>query len=1062
MKKAFTFLFVILSLLTFGQQWVAIKSEAPSHIQTTLVSSSENSIIVNLQVPGFYAFEVSTPRGEANVVSVPRTVSTAAAGEPDLPMIAIPALIGDHQHYNVRVIEAQFADFSMDVAPSKGDFSRQIDPADVPYTYGEAYSTDAFFPAQNVDLYEPYILRDFRGQNMAVYPFAYNPISKTLRVYYNMTVEMFSDGPQGESPIVRRSNVLKMDPEFAALYRNHFVNYNESMDRYTPVDETGELLIICHDAFMSAMQPFVNWKKQIGRPTTMVGTSTTGTTYSSIKTYIQNQYNANSNLTHVLLVGDAAQIPGYPYSAGSYGGKSDNMYGQVAGNDLYNDIIIGRFSAENQTQVTTQVNKVIHYERDINASDTWLTKGGGVAAYAGNSGHFGEDDWQHINNIRTDLLGYNYTTVYQDYQNVSGYSSSAAIMSQHYNAGVSIINYCNHGSETSWGVFSYSNSHVNALTNDNKLPIIWSVACLVGKYDYSQPCFGETWMRATNNSNGAPTGAIGGMFSYISQPWQPPMYGQDEMVDVLVESYNSNIKRTLGGTSYDGNMKILDQYGQSNNPAKGTYLAWILYGDPTLTLRNAIPTSMGVTHDSSMTTTATSFTVNATNGNGALATLTRDNEIMGTATISNGTCNITFAAPVTTGTATLTVFGYNKITYVGTIDITSDIQTQTTTLPEGWTWWSTYIEAEDNDVLTQLETALDTNGLTIKSQNGFVQYSPEYNIWYGSNGFSINNEPCYMIQTEAPCEVEITGSPASPADHPITLNSGWNWIGFPCSTNMNFATAFGSITPTDGDMVKSQAHGFASYIAAYGIWYGTLTDYGIDPGMGLMYKSNNGSPLTFTYPNSRNESETTGHHAENNHWTADYNAYPNNMTVTAVVELNDVELNSDNYELAAFADGECRGSAKLVYVEPVQRYMAFLTIAGEEAVTLNFGLYDSGTDEEYLYAEESLIFETNAIIGNLAEPYIVRFRGTTGVDDWANNLNVFPNPVAHGENISLGLTADEIGEVYVEIINILGMVVETRRATSLHTITAPMVAGVYTLRITVEGKGTCYRKLVVK
>ncbi len=662
---------VTLSVVAFGQQWVAIKSDTPSTIKTELVSSSESQVTVSLQVPGFYAFEVNTPRGEANIISVPKTVCTAQAGEPNLPMIAVPALVGDHQHYSIRLVDAQYTDYQMEVAPSKGDFSRQVNPEDVPYTYGTAYSTDAFFPAQNVGLYEPYILRDFRGQNMVVYPFAYNPISKTLRVYYNMTIEMFADGQQGENIIDRRSSTVKMDPEFMAIYERQFINFGESLGKYTPMVETGDLLIICHDAFMSAMQPFVNWKKQIGRPTTMVGTSTAGTTAAAIKSYIETQYNNNPNLTHVLLVGDVAQIPGNTYSAGNYGGKSDNMYGQVAGNDLYNDIIIGRFSAENEAHVTTQVNKVIYYERDITASDTWLPVGGGVAAYAGSGGHFGEDDWQHINNIRDDLLGYNYTTVHQDYQNVSGYSSSAAIMSQHYNDGVSIINYCNHGSETSWGVFNYSNSHVNALTNVNKLPIIWSVACLNGKYDHSQPCFGETWLRANNNDPTQPTGAIGGMFSYISQPWVEPMYGQDEMVDVLVESYTNNIKRTLGGCSYDGNMKILDQYGQNASAAKGTYLAWILYGDPTLTVRNAVPQDMGVTHASTMSTTATSFTVNATNGNGALATLTRNNEIMGSATITNGSCNITFTAPGTTGTATLTVFGYNKITYVATIQIVS-------------------------------------------------------------------------------------------------------------------------------------------------------------------------------------------------------------------------------------------------------------------------------------------------------------------------------------------------------------------------------------------------------
>jgi len=672
-KQLITFMLVMLSLVTFGQQWVAISDNTPSTIQTTLVSSTESRITVNLQVPGFFTQEVTTPRGEANLITVPRTVSTAQAGEPKLPMIAIPAIVGDRQHYSIRVVDAQYTDFPMEVVPSKGDFPRTINPADVPYTYGEAYSTDAFFPAQNVGLYDPYIMRDFRGQNMVVYPFAYNGVTHTLRVYYNMTIEMYADGTSTENVFNRRSNEVKMDPEIQAMYGNHFINFGESLSKYTPMVETGELLIICHSNFMTAMEPFVNWKKQIGRPTTIVSTSTTGTSNSAIQSYIQNQYNANNNISHVLLVGDVAQIPGISFTAGSgwngYSGKSDNMYGQVVGNDYYNDIIIGRFSAENEAQVTTQVNKVIYYERDLNATATWLTNGDGIGNGDG-PGHYNEYDYQHIENIRTDLLNYNYTTVYQDYPGVSGYSSSASVLSQHINNGVSIINYCNHGSETSWALNSYSNSNVNALTNVNKLPIIWSVACLNGKYDYSQVCFGETWLRANNSNNPEqPTGAVGGMFSYISQPWEPPQYGQDEMVDVLVESYSNNIKRTLGGCSFDGNMKILDQYGTNDNSAKGTYLSWILFGDPTLTVRNAVPQDMGVTHAPTMYTNATSFTVNATNGNGALATLTRNGEIMGSATITNGSCNITFAAPGTTGTATLTVFGYNKITYIADINI---------------------------------------------------------------------------------------------------------------------------------------------------------------------------------------------------------------------------------------------------------------------------------------------------------------------------------------------------------------------------------------------------------
>ena len=671
-KHILTILLVMLGLVTFGQQWTAISGNTPSKYQVALVASSERNITVDLQLSGFFTSEVTTPQGQACIVSLPKTVSVAAAGEPNLPMIPIPTIIGDRALMGVQVISAEYTDYpNMEIAPSKGDFPRSINPDDVPYTYGEAYQHDAFFPAQLVELDEPYIHRDVRGQNMMVTPCQYNPITKVLRVYHHLVLSMDKIGYDTRNIIESRNATFVMDPEFKAMYENRYINYEASMSRYTAIEEAGELLVICYDNFMSAMEPFVAWKKQIGRPTTMVGTSTAGSTNTAIKSYITTYYNQHPNLTDVLLVGDVAQIPGVNAGSGSYSGKGDNPYGQVAGSDRYNDVIIGRFCCETAAQVTNHVNKVINYERDLNASATWLPIGQGVSKNEGaGQGHDGgESDYQHIDNIRTDLLNYNYTNVYRDYQSVSGTTASSAnVVSQHINEGVSIINYCNHGSETSWGVFSYSNSHVNALTNDYKLPYIISVACLNGKYDYGSGCFAEAWMRATNNSNGNPTGAIGGMFSYISQPWTPPQYGQDEMVDILVESYSNRIRRTMGGVSINGNMAILD-LGASSSTNYGTYETWILFGDPTLTLRNAVPQNMGVTHAPTMYTDATSFAVNATNGNGALATLTRNGEIMGSATITNGSCNITFAAPGTTGTATLTVFGYNKITYIADINI---------------------------------------------------------------------------------------------------------------------------------------------------------------------------------------------------------------------------------------------------------------------------------------------------------------------------------------------------------------------------------------------------------
>lgn len=87
----------------------------------------------------------------------------------------------------------------------------------------------------------------------------------------------------------------------------------------------------------------------------------------------------------------------------------------------------------------------------------------------------------------------------------------------------------------------------------------------------------------------------------------------------------------------------------------------------------------------------------------------------------------------------------------------------------------------------------------------------------------------------------------------------------------------------------------------------------------------------------------------------------------------------------------------------------------------------------------------------------------TGVNEWSDQIiEVFPNPVRKGQNVNLDLPNDE--KVQVEIINALG-VVEVQHAMSLQTpktLKAPNTPGVYILRITVEGKGMHYRKLLVE
>lgn len=653
---------VAMSFVTFGQRWTALSSNTPAQPQVKLISSSEEQIVVNFTLGGFSTTRVETPNGIQNVISVPKMAASLIAGTPDLPQFPIPAIIGDRAEMSVAVTDAQFTEFSIEVAPSKGNISRSINPDEVPYTYGEMYSQNAFYPAEQAYLEAPYIIRDFRGQNIMVKPFAYNPVTKTLRVYTDMTITMTKVSDNGENQkIARKSNNIKVSPEIKNAYNRRFINFGKQTAKYTFTEDEGDMLVICPEQYMEAMQPFVDWKNMSGRPTTMVSVAQAGgNNANNIKTYIQDLYE-NKNLEFILLVGDYADIT--PHSMN--GGCSDNWLAMLEGNDYYLEAFVGRFSVESVKDVETHVNKVLYYERDMPSSVTWADHGLGIGAIGAGYGHFGEDDYQHIDLIRDTLLHYTYTNVTDLHQ---GAGASANSISAAVNDGVSIINYCNHGSETSWGVANYSNSHVNALTNDYMWPMVISVACLNGKFNYSQPCFGETWLRATNNQDESiPTGAVGGMFSWISQPWIPPQYGQDEMIDILTEWHSADLfNHTMGGCFLNGDEYILDASPEDQGDTHNT---WILFGDPSLMVRTANPTEMNVSLNPNTLLIGMSELNLTVDADYAIATLSMDGQVISSTKIVNGEGTLSFEPLTNVGNATLVILGYNRVTSITEVEI---------------------------------------------------------------------------------------------------------------------------------------------------------------------------------------------------------------------------------------------------------------------------------------------------------------------------------------------------------------------------------------------------------
>ena len=105
-----------------------------------------------------------------------------------------------------------------------------------------------------------------------------------------------------------------------------------------------------------------------------------------------------------------------------------------------------------------------------------------------------------------------------------------------------------------------------------------------------------------------------------------------------------------------------------------------------------------------------------------------------------------------------------------------------------------------------------------------------------------------------------------------------------------------------------------------------------------------------------------------------------------------------------------------MYVEPIDRHVAFLTVAGDEAKELRFALYNTATGESVLDAEERLVYSTDAALGTFDEPLVLHFRQTTGVDEANASALVYPNPT------DSKVTVEALDMRHVTVTNTLGQV----------------------------------------
>ncbi len=637
-------------------EWVSFDGQGIARPQVQVTQQAENLTRLDITMSGVDTRIVAIEGADYSQVRIPGHWFTLDQGQPELPFITSSLIIPNAGTPAVRIIKSTWREIGTNmVVPSKGDLLRTQDPASVPYTFGPVYSAGGIFPTEEARLADPFIMRDYRGVSLRVHAVRWDADNDVLLALESMTLEVETTGISGIN--VKQPRIQDgIDSQFANLYSLGFDNYDDA-SKYNMVSVTGRMLVVCNDAFMGTIQPFVEWKRSTGLDVEVITTGSVGGTTSGIQAVIDNLYGEPAGLTYVVLVGDQAQVPSY---SGTYeGADDDTRYANQEGNDLYPDLFVSRISGSNPADIETQINKFVRYESNPDADGDWYHVGIGLASSEGNPTDYERAEW-----LRQDMLGYTFTEVHEIYQ-PSGTSTQIA---NAVNGGASVVNYIGHGSGSSWSNPPFGISNVHNLSNGYMNPWILDVSCSNGDFSMNE-CFAEAWMRAGDPAQ--PDGAVAMYSASTSTPWVPPCVMQAEAVDLMVAD-QANV---IGSLYYHGIMKVMDVYPGNSQLVE----QYNIFGDCSLMIRTDTPTAPVMSYSEVLALGSTVFPVD-TGVRGAKVAIYSNGQLHGVGyTDNSGHVDVQLDNPVVVaGEVTMTVTGYNLLTQIihlqAVVPVVIDIQ----------------------------------------------------------------------------------------------------------------------------------------------------------------------------------------------------------------------------------------------------------------------------------------------------------------------------------------------------------------------------------------------------
>jgi parallel beta-helix repeat protein len=407
------------------------------------------------------------------------------------------------------------------------------------------------------------------------------------------------------------------------------VSYVEELPLTTP-SSIKNLIITSPDFETYALQ-LAQWKNQTGVSSRAVNTTWIYHNYGGIdhpeqiRTCIKD-FVASYGILYVTVFGDADVVPvRYAYVPdgedtytptdlyyadldGTWDDNNDQLYADQRYDNVDGipDVYVGRIPPSLTSYAQVAVDKIIGYQSQFNASQSWTRRvvlAAGTGSGDGISNPFGMAFPFLKNYTATLCSGNEIVKLYESYGNLSATSMSSQI-----NQGSLFANFAGHGASGLWLFYwifplldiydSYEVSDVQALTNGYRLPVVTTMSCSTAEFDVTD-CIGEWFVLE-------PGGGAIGYFGSTRIAWG---YSDEWIITGLMGEMDWRVYQNY----YEGFTRLGQMWGESVSEYVQshvwdyesawvkhvkTFMEFVLLGDPTIRIYNQdYPETLNVPED---------------------------------------------------------------------------------------------------------------------------------------------------------------------------------------------------------------------------------------------------------------------------------------------------------------------------------------------------------------------------------------------------------------------------------------------------------------------------------